>query len=495
MSATFGSGTAQQHFDYAWQEGVSLGSTLWDYVNGQLVPFGPTHALLPVSVAVTQDGRTYSRSYQYETAHLNHFGQPTNISSTGDFSSSTDVTYTSFSGTTYLGDKSDSVDVGGISGSAQYDPNTGFLLSLTGGLLTTTFTPDDYGNVHVQTVGGTQHTTFDYSWGVVSTVTAPQSTVVRTINPDGSVATSTENGHVTTVDYDTAGRPTGVHPPTGNAYAINYATDGTWVKHARGNAWTTTCVDGFGRTAFTFDSTGARIDMEYDALGRVVRQSLPYTTTPPPSSCSSPPASAPPSTWLEYDALGRVTTRTNPDNTTVTYAFDSTSAGVRTTTTDELNRTTIQILQASGTPANTRLRSVTNADNKTTVYVYDDSGRLTQIMAPNVLSKTWTYDSQRGLVHTESQPESGTTTYTYDTFNNLATRTDALSHTLTYSYDTSNRVIGVTTDPATLYSASFQYDASGNRISASNGYVASQFEYRRGAPNDEAHRRNRRPSL
>ncbi len=302
-SVTFGIYPTQQETDYAWQEGVLLGSTYWDYVNGQLVPFGPTHALLPSSVTVTQSGKTYSRSYQYDiydTAHFNHFGQPTHISSTGDFSSSSDVLYQSFSGTTYLGDKPTSVTVDGITGSAQYDPNTGFLLSRTARLLTTSFTPDAYGNVHVQNVGATPPTTIDHTWGVVSAVTAPQSSLTYTISPDGSVATATENGHTTTLGYDAAGRLTSVQPPVGNPLAITYAADGSGVTKSRGAAWTTVCLDGFGRTAFTFDSTGARTDVEYDAMGRVVRQSLPYTTTPAPSSCSSPPASAPPSTHLQY---------------------------------------------------------------------------------------------------------------------------------------------------------------------------------------------------
>ncbi len=477
-SATMGSGTAQQHTDYTWQYGVSLGTTYWDYVDGELVPFGPTNALLPSSVTVTQSGRTYTRSYQYDiydTTYFNNFGQPIGITDTGDFSASTTVQYSDFSGTNYLGSRPESIDVNGITRSAGFDPNTGFRSSREVRLLATTFAPDAYGNVHVQTVGGRQ-TTFDYSWGVVSTVTAPESTVVRMINPDGSVATSTENGHVTTFDYDTVGRPTGVHPPFGNAYSISYATDGTWVKQARGNAWTTTCVDGFGRTAFTFDSTGARTDMEYDALGRVVRQTLPYTTTPAPSSCSSPPATAPPSTTFEYDALGRVTTRRNPDTTVATYAYDSTSAGLRTTITDERLHTTIQVLEASGTPSNTRVKSVTNANNQTSIYSYDTAGNLTQILAPNGLAKTWTY-GPHGRMLTATQPESGTVSYTYDTFGDVRTRTDALSHTITYSRDLSQRVIGITTAPPSLYSAIFAYDASGNRILASNGYVTTQFTY------------------
>ena len=279
VTATLGPDTGpQQQTTYTWQDGVLLGTTYWAYVNGQLVPFGPTHALLPTSETVTQSGRTYSRTYEYDpydTTHYNHFGQPTHISSTGDYSSSTSLSYHSFSGATYLGDKPASVEVNGISGSAEY-ADTGFLLSQAARLLTTTFTPDTTGNVLTQTVNTTHVTTFDHSWGVVSSVTGPISAVIRTINPDGSVLTSSKGGHVTTFSYDAAGRLTGVQPPVGNTYTITYANDGTWVTRARGTAWATTCLDGFGRTAFTFDGTGARVDVQYDALGRVVHQTLPY---------------------------------------------------------------------------------------------------------------------------------------------------------------------------------------------------------------------------
>ncbi len=95
------------------------------------------------------------------------------------------------------------------------------------------------------------------------------------------------------------------------------------------------------------------------------------------------------------------------------------------------------------------------------------------------MAKTWTYN-QRGLV-SETQPESGTVSYTYDALGRVATRTDALSHVTTYTYDSSNRIVGVTTPWNAAYNAAVQYDASGSRTSASNAYVTSQFEYDAGS--------------
>lgn len=65
----------------------------------------------------------------------------------------------------------------------------------------------------------------------------------------------------------------------------------------------------------------------------------------------------------------------------------------------------------------------------------------------------------------ETQPESGTTSYTYDSFGRLSTKTDALGQRTTYGYDQMNRVTSVTA-PAPSYSTIVGYDpSSGNRTS------------------------------
>jgi RHS repeat-associated protein len=483
VSATLGNGGERQ-VAYAWVNGDAIGVA---YPGVGLPPYSPDRALLPSSVTTTQDGRTYTRSYQYGEYDWNNFGQPTQITDSGDYTHSTTPSYQTFPiwGTIYLGPKPSSVTVDGISASAQYDSDTGFMTSRTAGGVTTTFYPDAYGNVDLAVVGGTQFS-IPHSWGVSTGISGPGANTVLTVNPDGSTATATRNGHTTFFTYDAAGRLTGVQPPIGNPATTTYASDGTSVTTTRGLAWTTACLDGFGRTAFTFDGTGVRTDVQYDALGRVIRQSLPYTTTPAPTSCASAPALAPPSTTFEYDALGRVTRRTNANGKYVTYAFDGTG-GLRTRIANELGHITTQIWQASGTPSNTRLGSVTNADAQTTTYVYDGSGSLHQVLAPasTGLSKTWTYDADTGHLLSETQPESGTVSYTYDALGRLATRTSAAVGETTYGYDAANRITGVTTvpppeldpAPATAYDTTFGYDASGNRTAASNGYVTTEFTY------------------
>ncbi|MDA8439806.1 MAG: hypothetical protein M0Z51_13235, partial [Propionibacterium sp.] len=473
---TVGSGAAQRQTSYTWQAGYPLGLPATDTFG---LPLSPSAAPLLRSLVVTQDGRTYTRTFGYsESDPWANFGQPTSTIDSGDFGHSASVFYQVFvGGATYLGDKPRSTNVDGIEASVIYDPDTGFITSRSAGGVTTTRSPDEYGNLRETLVADTERTTYDYSWGAVSHVAAPNADVDLVINPDGSTKSATRAGQTTSYDYDAAGRVTAGHPPVGNPITISYASDGRSVTRSRAQAWTTTCLDGFGRTAFTFDSTGARTDVEYDALGRVIRRTLPYTTTPAPDSCESPAAEAAPSVRFEYDALGRVTKQTNPDGTYVTSAYDSTVEGLRTTITDELGHSTVQIRHASGAPSNARLHAVTNAVNETTTYGYDAAGNLTRVTAPNGLSKTWAYDPATNRLQSEAQPESGTVSYSYDLLGRPKTRTDALDQTITYDYDLGDRVIGVTTDPATPYAATIEYDAAGNRTLVSNGYVTTRFEY------------------
>ena len=49
-----------------------------------------------------------------------------------------------------------------------------------------------------------------------------------------------------------------------------------------------------------------------------------------------------------------------------------------------------------------------------------------------------------GFLQSATNPENGTVTYTYNTYNLLATKTDAKNQQLTYQYDYDNRLTSVT---------------------------------------------------
>ncbi len=146
------------------------------------------------------------------------------------------------------------------------------------------------------------------------------------------------------------------------------------------------------------------------------------------------------------------------------------------TITDEEERQTQQVWQASGSPDGARLARVIDAEGHPTSYAYTGLGSLSQVSSPGGVTRTWTYDTQNRLLWQE-QPESGRTWYLeYDGVGNLKKQRDANQHDTLYTYDANNRLTLVTSsDPA--YSTAIGYDDSNNRTSVSNGYVSTAFGY------------------
>jgi YD repeat-containing protein len=80
----------------------------------------------------------------------------------------------------------------------------------------------------------------------------------------------------------------------------------------------------------------------------------------------------------------------------------------------------------------------------------------------------------------ETQPESGTTTYiTYDGAGNLTRKSDARGQDFTYTYDGNNRLTGVSVAPGNPHNISIAYNEFDSRTSVSNGFVTSAMTYDR----------------
>jgi YD repeat-containing protein len=77
----------------------------------------------------------------------------------------------------------------------------------------------------------------------------------------------------------------------------------------------------------------------------------------------------------------------------------------------------------------------------------------------------------------ETQPESGTTTYGYNSDGLLASKTDALDHTTTFGYDATTGDLLSVTDPLT-HGTTFTYDSLGRRTTVTDALSHStQFLY------------------
>ena len=97
-------------------------------------------------------------------------------------------------------------------------------------------------------------------------------------------------------------------------------------------------------------------------------------------------------------------------------------------------------------------------------YTYDSNGYITDAVAPDGATTSYTYDPATLGLASRTDPDGNTTTYQYDPMGNRTNMTDALGHVTSYTYETNFNQITSMTDPKGRVTT-YQYDAHGNRIS------------------------------
>jgi RHS repeat-associated protein len=221
-----------------------------------------------------------------------------------------------------------------------------------------------------------------------------------------------------------------------------------------------------GQSSTSYDS----VETDYDAVGRRSRVTQPYSGTAG-QTCSGCAA-----TTTTYDALGRASKVTDPGNGTtsgtVTYSFPQNDVLMtlgpapsksRQMEYDGLGRLTSVCEITSTLPGNGACGQNTSATGYWTKYAYDANGNLTSVTQsaqPNGSPQTRSYGYD-GLsrMTSETNPESGTTTYTYDSapactsniFNgDLTEKVDASGNATCFWYDGLHRLLTewVTSGPA-----------------------------------------------
>jgi YD repeat-containing protein len=312
--------------------------------------------------------------------------------------------------------------------------------------ITTTYTRDTNSKGDVASIkdAGNNTTSFTHDWGTlkdtVTPATAPNATISRVINMDGTIQSEThlawgggasDQPVTTTFEYDALGRLTAKTPPASSPTVFPTTTSydivggvATSVTVTQGPSSTRTNLDGFGRPTATSNNVGVKTATSHDALGRKTFESYPYDTTANTSGSDG--------NSYQYDGLDRLIRKTNTaDGTFVKDTYTGMTVSIQ----DENAHTTQQTWSAYGHPASALLTTVVDGDAKTTTYTYEGLGRLKSVTHNDVgnLQRTWIYDN-RALLQTETYPESGATTYTYDAQGNVKTRRDANGEILTYCY-------------------------------------------------------------
>jgi RHS repeat-associated protein len=177
---------------------------------------------------------------------------------------------------------------------------------------------------------------------------------------------------------------------------------------------------------------------QYDNLGMVSKQSIPYYSTGSGGSNIPVDWNAVLHTSTAYDDFGRITQVISPDNLVATTSYD----GLEITTTDPSNHLKRQKLDGLG-----RVTSVQEFSGEgsgasvysTTNYQYDSNGRIVKVI-DNKNNQTQISYNWLGQKIQMIDPDMGKWIYQYDTFGNLVSQTDANNQRLGFGFDKLNRL-------------------------------------------------------
>jgi RHS repeat-associated protein len=265
--------------------------------------------------------------------------------------------------------------------------------------------------------------------------------------------TGANTGDTTTVTYDAYNRPSGTTSPFGASSTITYSaapyssSAPAIVTTTINGRWTRNTLDGLGRTIKTETGNGGTTtnssETTYDScgctpIGKLKSQTLPH----------APGAANPTTTTYTYDGIGRTLQ-------VQTVGTESGGSTTTSTTTFQYQGNTVTVMDAMG---------------KWKKFTRDSSGNLTQVNEPNPAGgadyvTTYTYDVLDNLagvsmarpsgtqtrsftynghkLASATNPENGTVTNTYNSYNTIATQHDAKGQDVVYTYDTMARLTEV----------------------------------------------------
>ena len=306
--------------------------------------------------------------------------------------------------------------------------------------------------------------------GVIASVTASDvETLSFVTNAQGRIVSASDSsGHTTTYAYDSTGTlllsatgsggtttyayDTGSDPYTHNALTQVVHADGTqqnFTYTAFGDLSGESGANGAQPVTFSYGDTG--VVTETDATGAAT--TLIYGTNGKVARIEDAQGGV---TQFKYDAAGDVTSVVTPKGETYQFTYDA--LGNVTSYTDPNGG----VVKATYKPGTSLLASFTDQNGNTTSYSYDSADDLTGITYDDGSSDNYAY-SPSGLLLSTIDARGELTTFTYDAAGNLAGESFADGTSEHFVYDSQGELISSQATDGGI--TSYTYNALGELTS------------------------------
>ncbi len=325
---------------------------------------------------------------------------------------------------------------------------------------TTTYTYDTFNIYPATTTNALGHETgilYDYAKGAAKRITDSNGLVrTTTFDPVGRVTEEKQPDITTPSTLVTSKTYTYTDTFPNNVLVRSYLTSATTSDQY-------SYKDGLGRTIQERAQTGGNNtysvkDYVFGTNGMLVQESLPYFS----SSTARTTATSTSALFVTYahDGLKRVATTTNAIGS-ITYAYSP----WKTIVTD-LNAISKHLYRDAYDNLSTVVEFNDNGvvvEVATTTYVYNSLQNLTSITDALANVRNFTYDGlSRRLtaqdLHDTGDGTFGTWNYAYDLANNIASTSDPLGQVINFTYDSLNRVTTEDYTGAAGSEVSYLYD-------------------------------------
>ncbi|MFC1421252.1 RHS repeat-associated core domain-containing protein [Streptacidiphilus cavernicola] len=299
---------------------------------------------------------------------------------------------------------------------------------------------------HIAVSGGTNNGALTFGLPTSITVSQPQQSAEIVDSNPAAPPTRT-----TAFFYDDAAHP----------------GDETRVVDANGYTSSAT-FNSSGEALSKTDAMGDVSRYGYDAgTGRLTSAVSPNGTaagtvpgcTPPAEGCTS----------YAYDAWGHVVRTTDPLGHATSAVYDA--DGNRTSSTDGDNRTTTYGYD----PAN-RLTVTTNPDSTRTRSDYNPDGTTADTVDADNAKTLYGYDSQ-GRLTSRTDPDNRRTSYTYDADGHVLTSVNAADQTVTDGYDAAGHPTSTSYSDGVTPNVAYRYNSGGARTAMTDGTGTTTWSY------------------